>query len=313
MNPLSIKCCYRFIWQWLPAVVLVIITASGGVAWAAFGENIEKPQPEFTRQGDDFIAKLIPRAKSTSVSIRFAVNGGKLLDVQGMDFEKAERPEVDIKNFKSALFVLSIGEIPPGGEVKVSLSSDFFISSTQFYVFNEKLPQPWMISEAENLKLPNRVQELVITVNDGGPFDSDGSVNGRITLIGGPRDSFWGYALGTLFIRFFGIFIVLSILMLGMILSGKVFQFLDRKKTTVEKAKAQRLPQEEKAGASEGKGEEISPEAAAAIAMALFLHFNPSAGPHVLDLFLSPLTSWTLHGRDQIMGERFLTFHRGKR
>ena len=175
-------------------------------------------------------AKLIPRAKSTSVQIQFSVAGARLLDVEGMDFENAERPEVDVKNFKSALFVIHLGDVTPGGEAKVSLTSDFFISSTQFYVFNETLSQPWIISDAANLSLPDRVQELVVTVKDGGPLDSDGKADGRITLVGGPRDSFWGYALGTLFIRFFGIFIVLSILMLGMIFSGLVFQWLARRK-----------------------------------------------------------------------------------
>ncbi len=152
-------------------------------------------------------------------------------------FEKAERPEVDVKNFKSALFVIHLGDVTPGDEAKVSLTSDFFISSTQFYVFNETLPQPWIISDAANLSLPDRVQELVVTVKDGGPLDSDGKADGRITLVGGPRDSFWGYALGTLFIRFFGIFIVLSVLMLGMIFSGLVFQWLARRKAAGENKK----------------------------------------------------------------------------
>jgi hypothetical protein len=52
---------------------------------------------------------------------------------------------------------------------------------------------------------------------------------------------------------------------------------------------------------------------AAAVGAALHLHFSASAGPQAMDLSIAPLTSWTLHGRDQIMGERFLTFNRGKR
>ncbi len=75
-----------------------------------------------------------------------------------------------------------------------------------------------------------KIRELRIAVTDGGSLDADGAVNGSVALIGGPRDSFWGYALGTLFIRFFGIFIVLSILMAGMMVSGFVFDKLDKAK-----------------------------------------------------------------------------------
>jgi hypothetical protein len=187
--------------------------------------DIEKPIPEFTREGEVIIAKLIPRAKSTSVTIQFKVDGGKLDEVKGVDFLACDRPEVDIKNFKSALFEVNASGITPGGEAKVIVISDFFISSTQYYVFNESQEKPWMISEARNISHPDRVQELIVLVKDGGPYDSDGTENGKIRFIGGPRDSFWGYALGTLFIRFFGIFLVLTVLMIGMILSGRFFDW----------------------------------------------------------------------------------------
>ncbi len=258
-------------------MILATALTAATVAWAAFGEVIEKPAPEFSRQGDSITAKLIPRAKSTSVQIQFSVAGAKLLDVEGMDFEKAERPEVDVKNFKSALFVIHLGDVTPGGEAKVSLTSDFFISSTQFYVFNETLAKPWIISDAANLSRPDRVQELVVTVKDGGPFDSDGKVDGRITLVGGPRDSFWGYALGTLFIRFFGIFIVLSILMLGMIISGLVFQWLARRKAAgVDKTTAAGAPLID-AENTRPPGSRMDPAAAAAVAAALHLHLAGAA------------------------------------
>ena len=65
-------------------------------------------------------------------------------------------------------------------------------------------------------------------MQDGGNLDADGAADGQIRLVGGPRDSFWGYALGTLFIRFFGIFFVLSLLMIGMFASGWIFTLLDR-------------------------------------------------------------------------------------
>jgi hypothetical protein len=142
-----------------PAVILVTALSTAPAAWAAFGEVVEKPVPEFSRQGDRISARLIPRAKSTSVQIQFSAAGAKLLDVEGLDFEKAERPEVDVKNFKSGLFIIHLGGVTPGGEAKVSLTSDFFISATQFYVFNASLPQPWIIADAANLTLPDRVQD----------------------------------------------------------------------------------------------------------------------------------------------------------
>jgi hypothetical protein len=297
-----------------PAVILVTALSTAPAAWAAFGEVVEKPVPEFSRQGDRISARLIPRAKSTSVQIQFSAAGAKLLDVEGLDFEKAERPEVDVKNFKSGLFIIHLGGVTPGGEAKVSLTSDFFISATQFYVFNASLPQPWIIADAANLTLPDRVQELVVTVKDGGPFDSDGKTDGRITLVGGPRDSFWGYALGTLFIRFFGIFIVLSILMLGMIFSGLVFQWLARRKATGrDRASA--------AGTPQTKAEIKRPPvplpdpAAAAVAIALHLHLAGAQAPQVMDLSGGGHApgSWTLHGRAQMMAERLLVFNRKNR
>jgi hypothetical protein len=307
---MAIQYLKLFLGKSLPAVIAATALTSATVAWAAFSEVIEKPVPEFSRQGDNITATLIPRAKSTRVQIQFSVTGAKLLDVAGMDFEKAERPEVDIKNFKAALFVIHLDDLTPGGEAKVSLTSDFFISSTQFYVFNETLSQPWIISDAVNLSLPDRVQELVVTVKDGGPLDSDGKADGRITLVGGPRDSFWGYALGTLFIRFFGIFIVLLILMLGMILSGLVFQWLARRKTAGAEKKTAAIAPQIKEEPKCPAGSTLDPAAAAAVAMALHLHLGGAQAPLVTDLSGSPPDSWTLHGRAQMMAARLLAFNR---
>jgi hypothetical protein len=303
----------QFLGKWWPTVILATALTATPAAWAAFGEVIEKPVPEFSRQGDRITAKLIPRAKSTSVQIQFSVAGANLLDVEGMDFEKAERPEVDVKNFKSALFVIHLGDVTPGGEAKVSITSDFFISSTQFYVFNETQPEPWIISDAVNQSLSDRLQELVVTVKDGGPLDSDGKADGRITLVGGPRDSFWGYALGTLFIRFFGIFIVLLILMLGMIFSGLVFQWLARRKAAgVDKTPTSGAPQIKEEN-TRPLGTRMDPAAAAAVAAALHLHLEREEASPVLDLSGSASGSWTLHGRAQIMEERLLVFNRKNR
>jgi len=313
MNAMAVKFFWRFLGRWWPAVILATALTAAPAAWAAFGEVIEKPVPEFSRLGDRISAKLIPRAKSTSVQIQFSAAGAKLLDVSGMDFEKAERPEVDVKNFKAALFVIHLDSVTPGGEAKVSLTSDFFISSTQFYVFNETLSQPWIISDAVNLTLPDRVQELVVSVKDGGPLDSDGKADGRITLVGGPRDSFWGYALGTLFIRFFGIFIVLSILMLGMIFSGLVFQWLARRKAAGENKKTAAIAPQIKAEPKGPTGNCLDPAAAAAVAIALHLHLGGAHAPPVMDLSGPPPGSWALQGRAQMMAARLLVFNRKNR
>lgn len=230
-----------------------------------------------------------------------------------MDFEKADRPEVDSKDFKSALFVIEIGALSGGGEAKVSITSDFFIGSTQFWVFNQNLETAWMDSKAQNLDRLSHVQELVIKVKDGGQFDSDGTENGRIIMVGGPKDSFWGYALGTLFIRYFGIFIVLSILMLGMIFSGRIFQYLEDKRA---KALSKPAPQTVSVGKAEKpdlSNNGIHPKMAAAIAVALHLHFSGSPPSESMQVSHLRPTAWTQQGRAQIMSERLLMYNRDKR
>ncbi|MFZ1201769.1 MAG: hypothetical protein WAO07_16490, partial [Desulfobacterales bacterium] len=207
-----------------PAVLLV--QPDRGLSFIG-GEDIEKPKPEFTRNVETITSKLIPRAKSGSITIDFRVTGGRLAEVRAVDFATAARPEVDVKNFKSALFDILVDDVPIGGDIRVSVLSNFFSRSTAFYVFNPHLPNPWTNAQAENIDHPDRVQELVVPVTDGGPFDADGAADGLIRLTGGPRDSFWGYALGTLFIRFFGIFLVLTLLMVGILFSGRIFQWLE--------------------------------------------------------------------------------------
>ncbi len=66
---------------------------------------------------------------------------------------------------------------------------------------------------------------------DGGELDSDGIVDGRIQIIGGPKDYFWSYAIGTLVVRLFGIFLVLSMLMIGMLAAGQVFIAIAKRHT----------------------------------------------------------------------------------
>lgn len=282
--------------------------------------DIEKPVPTFTREGEVIAAKLIPRAKSTSVILRFKAAGGKLASVAGLDFARAERPEVDVKNFKSALFSIVVEDVPKGGEARISVISDFFTRSTAFYVFNERLPAPWSDSQAENISHPERVQELVVAVQDGGPRDSDGAADGKVTLVGGPRDSFWGYALGTLFIRFFGIFIVLCVLMVGMILSGLFFQSLDRRRERREAAAAAMAapapgPAPEEAAVPEPEPEpELVPDVpetdAAAIAAALHLHFLASRVTPTLPLSPGHPDSWAHDGLNRMMTDRLSIYTR---
>ena len=287
------------------------------VGWAGFChaaglftfDDIEKPKPEFSRTGEVIAAKLIPRAKNTSVVISFSVaDGGKLEVVKGIDFQTVDRPEVNVKNFKSAAFEIRISNVAPGKEAKVSIRSDFFSSSTAFYAFNPKLEKPWMDTQALNLEQPERVRELLVTARDGGPLDADGAADGSITLIGGPRDSFWGYAMGTLFIRFFGIFIVLSVLMIGMILSGFVFRRYDRrKKSGLKDSGDKRGPESVGQVAMAASEEEV-----AAIAAALHLQFRHSrASAAATSVSASSYDGlWAAEGRKRIMNDRFTIFNR---
>lgn len=302
------------------------------------GQELEKPKPLFTRTEDTVKAKYIPRAKSTSVTVNFKVTkGGKLLDVKGIDFEKVERPEVDIKDFKSALFLIEIKEISPAGsDATVNIASDFFTSGTEYHVFNEKLPQPWFNSECHNVAMNGRVRELMITVKDGGPYDSDGQADGSISFIGGPKDSFWGYALGTLVIRFFGVFLVLSVLMIGMLLSGAFFSRIESRKEERESAAVESEPVDEEATLdsqpveAEVESDEytdewpaVEPETAAAIAIALHLHFGSSEpvapsrsasrgrGTERQQTPAPDQSSWSNHGREQLMRTRSMVYNRG--
>jgi hypothetical protein len=316
MTRLHKHCVYPVL---LVAVTLVLGWSADVLASGLFsGEDTEKPKPEFTRSGGRIAAKLMPRAKSTSIRIEFEVTaGGKLEDVKGMDFAAVDRPDVDIKNFKSEVFQIVIGDVAPGGTATVAVRSDFFSLSTAFYVFNPKREHPWIRdAQTENRALPDRVRELIVQVQDGGNLDADGQSDGRITVIGGPRDSFWGYALGTLFIRFFGIFIVLCLLMLGMLVSGRVFKAMDRivgVKTAGPQEQSGRPGIRSPEEMAPGDADRVSEETVAAIAAALYLRDNvlrvPKAAPHPPDAG----TAWSLEGRKRIMNDRLMVFHRGGR
>jgi len=300
----------RTYWTWLIFALVMLALTPHTVVWAAFGEDLEKPKPEFTREGDVITAKLIPRAKSTSVLLRFQVTGGRIIEVEGMDFKEAAHPGIDNKDFKSELFVIKVDNVSPGGEAEISVTSNFFSSSTQYWVFNGKSKEPWMSGEVQNISLPDLVQQLVVSVKDGGPFDSDGAADGRITLVGGPKDSFWGYALGTLFIRFFGIFLVLGILMIGMILSGKVFQMFDKKKAMMEK---ESQLQSEAPTPDIQPVETVGSELATAVGVALHLYFSASRPEVITHIFTPAISPWLRQGRERVMNARFIPTNRANR
>jgi len=290
---------------------LVMMLPSLAEAKAPLIEDTEKPQPQFTRKDDIVTAKLIPRGRSTSVVIDFAVSGGKLQSVEGMDFEEAETPQVDKKDFRSGLFVGRIGGIAPGAEVEVSMACDYFTGSTEFWVYNPKSSEVWTNVKGENEDLPNRVNKVSVKVKDGGPLDADGSANGEILLMFGPKDSFWGYAIGTLFIRFWGVFMVLALLQIGMNLSGMIFRTIEsraaRKKTDLEALLTNAAVPEKAAQPLTDSG------IAAAIAMALHLHFSHELPGKRMDLSFPKISAWSHQGRTHLMRSRFSVLDRGKR
>ena len=293
-------------------ICLGLVIAHVNAAEATLGADSEKPQVTFKRDGDKVVAALIPRAKSTTVHIAFAAAPGLLVAVKDMGFKSAARPEVDHKDFKSNLFIVSVADITKGSEIRLTVSSDFFSKSTEFWAFNSDQKPSWMNTQADNQSQTNLVRSLTITVKDGGPRDSDGASDGRLTLIGGPKDSFWGYALGTLFIRFFGIFIVLTILMIGMLLSGKVFNRMEAQKKPLERPL-------ESNGIAPGDDTRKQPppaersteqETAAAIAAALHMHLSACQRAVPLRLQISESSPWTHQGRERIMQVRYINNRR---
>jgi Na+-transporting methylmalonyl-CoA/oxaloacetate decarboxylase gamma subunit len=146
-------------------------------------------------------------------------------------------------------------------------------------------------------------------VRDGGPFDSDGAADGKVVLTAGPKDAFWGYALGTLFIRFFGIFLVLGLLMTGMIAVGRIFQRLERRRRS-PKIPAPVLEIEAEAAASTAAA---GPETAAAVAMALHLHLSALRAAADMSLEPADASSWARQGRSQIMRDRLSAYDRAGR
>lgn len=294
----------------LLTLVIASLGAPAGL-WAAFGEDSTVPVPEFSRQEAAIVATLIPQGKSTRITIRFDARDGRLEEVQAMDFAEGRQPGVHLRDFRSALFRVTVGGVPPGGVAGVALRSRYFTSSTRFWVFNPGRAPAWADGEAQNIAHPERINELLVRVQDGGPLDSDGAADGAILLVGGPRDSFWGYALGTLFIRFFGIFLVLGVLMLGMMSSSRIFQFLEGRAARM--ASPEPLPQAPPHHAASGPGA-LTPEKIAAIAAAWHFHTRPGRSqPPPAGASDTPSSSWSAQGRSLVMGGRQSVYRRPPR
>ncbi len=148
---------------------------------------------------------------------------------------------------------------------------------------------------------------MTVTLRDGGPLDADGKIDGHILAVIGPRDSFWGYALGTLLIRFFGVFIVLGVLLLGMLISGKIFQILEARAL---RPSAEPLLTAALEAAQPASAPAVTPEAVAAIALAIHLNSAPVHAQAPTHAHPKPTSAWALFGRGKLMGDRMPVFDR---
>lgn len=311
--------------QTLRIISLIVIGFGVGLwtprVWAAFGDDIEKPHPKFSQDGTAIVATLLPRAKSSNVQIRFGNQQGLPFEVTGVEFEAIRTPDLDIKEFKSAFFEVDIPGIPTGSEIVLEVSSDFFTSSTQYWVYRQDGAASWKNTAVKPVKQAEKVYAFRIPVQDGGPFDADGKADGKIRFIGGPKDGFWSYALGTLVIRFFGVFMVLSILMIGMMITGNLFVFFEKRKSTpvAAKASATIVPPRETADEQDAAAiataihlsRETTPDEAEALAaaIAVAIHLQQSSGvsaPAAMEI----RNEWTLSGRQLLQESRLQVFLR---
>lgn len=260
-------------------MVTVLLAAYSSV-WAAFGEDIEKPKPVFTQEGTDWVSELIPRGKSTPIQIRFHVDGGILSKPAEIIFNEADMPNINWKNYRSGYYLLDIIPSAPGGEVTLSLASNYFTSATDIWGFKERKTKTWGTIGIRTKSVKGEPTVISSVIRDGSVLDEDGTADGKIQIIIGPRDDFWGYAIGTLVIRFFGVFLVLSILMIGMMLSGNIFKSIDAKKiglSPVPSPTSAARPVEEEPAAFEPEPEpveEIPADIASAIGLAIHLFTN---------------------------------------
>jgi hypothetical protein len=289
-------------------VAMTVALAGGAGAMGVSGQDLEKPAPEFSAAADGWTAELIPRGRSTRVRIFFQAEGGTLAEPSARDFSDTSHEGVDSKNFKSGLFRLQAACPAPGAGVRLSMRSDFFTSGTRWYVFNPTATPVWQDAGADSRALDPTLRMLSLEVVDGGPLDGDGRADGRVTVIGGPRDSFWGYAIGTLFIRFFGIFIVLGILMFGMFASGWVFRHIEvrRSRPRASRSPAATAPTGAPTAAAPGP----APELAAAVALALHLNLTARSTASFVPSAAADASAWANAGRQEIMVARDRLYRR---
>jgi len=151
-------------------------------------------------------------------------------------------------------------------------------------------------AETDRTAVDKIAPELSASGEQGRATDRIGDADGA------PREDFWAYAIGTLFIRFFGIFLVLGILMLGMMLSGKVFGFMEkraeRRRNSTQEDSASEVPEPLPLAAPA-----VTPEIVAVIALALHREARP---PQTRDkgFRASGVSEWCLSGRSRIMLDR---------
>lgn len=275
-------------------------------------EDKEKPKAEISRDGDLLIAKLIPRGKNTSVLISFEAPAGQLINLKGVDFDTASHPLVDAKDFRSALFELKLGQLTPGQEVEITVGSEFFTTATEYWIYNRNNHPPWVNATVGSVPKDQIYVDLKLRAKDGGPLDSDGMENGEVTLVGGPLDSFWGYALGTLFIRFFGVFIVLIALMFFMIFFGKIATRLKSRKK--DQPAAGHMPLAKPNQPKSDDDQQIDPKLFAAIALAIELETRSTHPSSIISTKpMDPESRlWAQQGRAQLMNERSSVYMRVK-
>lgn len=313
------------IFQPFRMIVLIFIGFGIGLwtprVWAAFGDDIEKPQPKFSQDGKAIVATLLPRAKSSRVQIRFENQQGLPFEVTGVEFDAIRTPDLDIKEFKSAFFEVDIPDVPIGSEVILDISSDFFTSATQYWVYRPAGPDSWKNAGVAPDKQAEKIYVFHIPVQDGGPFDADGKADGKIRFVGGPQDGFWSYALGTLVIRFFGVLMVLSILMVCMMITGNLFVIFEKRKRTPVPAKtsgtiaSSRETADEKAAAAIATAIHLSREAAPdeaealAAAIAVAIHLQQSSGVPA-SATMATRSEWALSGRQLLQESRIQVFSR---
>jgi hypothetical protein len=269
----------RFKYIFILAIIGFLMLIANSSAWAIFEKkDFELPNPIFTKQGNEWVAKLIPRGRTNAIEIHFGVHGGTLEEISSKVFTDNDNPDISWKNYWSGFFLLNIIPDEPGGEITLSLSSRFFSPDTELWG-EKKQDGAWGNIGYETKPGKEDINIIKAVIRDGNIPDKDGIADGTIKLVIGPRDHFWSFAVGSLIIRTLIVFLMLVALMLGVMLSGKAFQYFGNKTVSSPDSKTF-------ASSSAVKQADVSrvsapaafkkpePEVAAAIAMAIHLYTN---------------------------------------